>query len=132
MPSPLPDHTLNSSSSLAIMLSLFFISGRYVEILWLLWQLQSSTLFHLSIVSMMSLHSTGSYLETLHLLWHHLKLFEFSGRCNHSVSGITINLFWQLQREPLCTHPFGAFSLPEKNFTAGARESPFLSCDHEL
>jgi hypothetical protein len=37
MPSPLPGHTLNSSSSLAIILSLFFISGRYPEILWLLW-----------------------------------------------------------------------------------------------
>jgi hypothetical protein len=50
MPSPLVGNTLNSSSSLAIILSLFFISGRYPEILWLLWQLQSSTHFHLSIV----------------------------------------------------------------------------------
>jgi hypothetical protein len=33
-----------------IILSLFFISGRYPEILRLLWQLQSSTHFHLSIV----------------------------------------------------------------------------------
>jgi hypothetical protein len=31
-------------------------------------QLQSLTLFHLLIVSVMSLHSTGSYLKTLHLL----------------------------------------------------------------
>jgi hypothetical protein len=58
----------------------------YPEILCLLWQCDSSSslsqlsfilsvvvtvfdAFHLSIVSMMSLHSTGSYLETLQLLW---------------------------------------------------------------
>jgi hypothetical protein len=29
MPSPVPDNTLNSSSSLAVILSLFIISGRY-------------------------------------------------------------------------------------------------------
>lgn len=32
-------------------------------------QLQTLTLFHLSIISMISLHSTGSYLETLQILW---------------------------------------------------------------
>jgi hypothetical protein len=69
MPSPLPDNTPNSSSPLAITLSLFFIHGRYAKTLWLLWKLQSSTLFHLSIVSILSLHSTDRYLETLQLLW---------------------------------------------------------------
>jgi hypothetical protein len=68
MPSPLPDNTPNSSSPLAITLSLFFIHGHYAKTLWLLWQLQSSTLFHLSIVSILSLHSTDRYLETLQLL----------------------------------------------------------------
>jgi hypothetical protein len=68
MPSPLPDQTPNSSSPLAITLSLFFIHGRYAETLWLLWKLPSSMLFHLSIISMMSLHSTDRYLETLQLL----------------------------------------------------------------
>jgi hypothetical protein len=38
--SPLPDHHLNSSSSLVVMLSLFIISGRYPNILWLLWKSQ--------------------------------------------------------------------------------------------
>jgi hypothetical protein len=97
MPSPLPDHTPNYSFSLAIMMSFFFISGCYPEILWLLWKLQSSMLFHLSIVSMMSLHSTGSYLETLQApLAIILKLFEFSGRYNHSRSISYRESFWIL------------------------------------
>jgi hypothetical protein len=62
------DYAQSIFSSFFIMLRLFFISGHYPEILWLLWQLCYSTLFHLSIVSMMSLHSIGSYLETLYLL----------------------------------------------------------------
>jgi hypothetical protein len=53
MSSPLPDHPRNPSSSLSQM-SLSSLS-----------QLQTSTLFHLSIISMIGLHSTGSYLETL-------------------------------------------------------------------
>jgi hypothetical protein len=36
----LPDHHSNSSSSLVVILNLFIISGRYLEILWLLWQSQ--------------------------------------------------------------------------------------------
>jgi hypothetical protein len=49
MPSPLPDNSRNSSSSLAVILSLFVISGRYPEILWLLWQCDpSSSLLQLS------------------------------------------------------------------------------------
>jgi hypothetical protein len=39
-PSPLPNHHSNSSSSLAVILNLFIISGRYPKILWLLWQSQ--------------------------------------------------------------------------------------------
>ena len=89
MPTPLPNHTPNSLFSLTIMLSLFFISCFYPEILWLLWQLQSSTLFHLSIVSMMSIHSTGSYLETLHLLW-------WSPWSSSNSLVDTISPFWKL------------------------------------
>jgi hypothetical protein len=143
MPSPLPDHTPNSSLSLAIMLSLFFISDHYAETIRHQWsflrffacfwqcdpsssllqlslssllQLQTSTLSHLSIVSMMSLHSTGSYLETLRLLWQ-------SPYCSSNSLADAITSFWQLLRKPLRVHPFGTFSLPEKNFTVGASSS---------
>jgi hypothetical protein len=51
----------SGSATLHLLLSQLSLSS--------LLQLQTSTLFHLSIVSMMSLHSTGSYLETLQLLW---------------------------------------------------------------
>jgi len=64
----------------------FIITGWYAELIFLLWQcdssstlsqsilssllqLHTSTFFNLSIVSMMSLHSTSSCLETLHILW---------------------------------------------------------------
>jgi hypothetical protein len=39
-PSPLHDHHGNSSSSLVVILNAFIISGRFPEILWLLWQSQ--------------------------------------------------------------------------------------------
>ena len=45
MPNPPPDHTPNSSFSLVILLNLFFISGRYPEILWILWQSQFFIVF---------------------------------------------------------------------------------------
>jgi hypothetical protein len=38
MPSSLCDHHCNSSYSLAVIMSLFIISGCYAKILWLLWQ----------------------------------------------------------------------------------------------
>jgi hypothetical protein len=67
-----PDHAPNSLFSLAFILRLFFISGHYPEMFWLFWKLQYLTLFHLSIISMMSLHSTRIYLENMHLLWRSL------------------------------------------------------------
>jgi hypothetical protein len=54
--SPLHDHHRNSSSSLAVMLNVFIISGHYPEILWLLWQ---SQLFVFSV----------SYSQSFWLLW---------------------------------------------------------------
>jgi hypothetical protein len=87
----------------------------YPEILCLLWQcdsssslsqsslssllqLQTSTLFHLSIVSMMSLHSTGSYLKTLHLLWRSPSSSSSSlvADFNHFVLAVTTSQLWLL------------------------------------
>jgi hypothetical protein len=83
---PLPHHHGNSSaflavipmrsSSLGVMLRLLSLSSSRDSFSSLsqsssssLLQLQASTLFHLSIASMNSLHSTGRFLETLQLLW---------------------------------------------------------------
>jgi hypothetical protein len=84
--SPLSDHHGNSpsflavipmhSSSLGVMLRFLSLSRSQDSSSSLsysssssLLQLQASTLFHLSITSINSLHSTGRCLETLHLLW---------------------------------------------------------------
>jgi hypothetical protein len=86
MLSALPDHHCNSSASLAVkpmhpssmgvMPRFLHLScSRYSSSSLLqssstpLLQLQASTLFHLSIASMNSLHSTGRCLETLQFLW---------------------------------------------------------------
>jgi hypothetical protein len=82
---PLPHHHGNSSafmavmpmrsSSLGVMLRFLSLSSNRDSLSSLsqsssssLLQLQASTLFHLSIASMNSLHSTGRFLETLQLL----------------------------------------------------------------
>jgi hypothetical protein len=54
----LPDHHSNSSSSLAVILNLFIISGRYPNILWLLWQ---SQLFIFSVSYSQSLLDSFSF-----------------------------------------------------------------------
>jgi hypothetical protein len=83
--SPLPHHHRNSSSflvvmpmrssSLGVMLRFLSLSSSRDSLSSLsqsssssLLQLQASTLFHLSIASMNSLHSTGKFLENLQLL----------------------------------------------------------------
>jgi hypothetical protein len=84
--SPLPHHYGNSSSflavipmhssSLGVMLRFLSLSSSRDSLSYLsqsrsssLLQLQASMLFHLSITSMNSLHSTGRFLETLQILW---------------------------------------------------------------
>jgi hypothetical protein len=104
MPSPLPYHPCNSSSSLAVILSFFGFCDSYslrhfpsVNFLYddssFHWQLSRDSSAPLAII---------------------LKLFEFSGRYNQSFLAVTIIPFWKLQREPPCAHLFGTFSLPEK------------------
>jgi hypothetical protein len=85
MSSALPDHHCNSSTSLAVkpmhpsslgVMSRFLhlsssrdsLSSLLQSSSTSLLQLQASMLFHLSIASMTSLHSTGRFLETLQLL----------------------------------------------------------------
>jgi hypothetical protein len=115
MSSALPDHHCNSSSSLAVkpmrpsslgvMLRFLHLSSSRDSLSSLLQssstsllQLQDSTLFHLSIASMTSLHSTGRFLETLHLLWQsHRSLFESSGRNHQWFLVVTVRtLRWSL------------------------------------
>jgi hypothetical protein len=61
-------------------------------------QLQASMLFHLSITSMTSLHSTGRFLETLQLLCHlHRSIFESFGRNHQWFLAVTVRtLKWSL------------------------------------
>jgi hypothetical protein len=86
MSSALPDHHCNSSASLAVKPmrpSSLGVMPRFLSLSssrdsssslsqsssFPLLQFQAPTVFHLSIASMNSLHSTGRCLETLHLLW---------------------------------------------------------------
>ena len=100
MLSALPNHHYNSSASLAVKPMRPSSLGVMPRVLRLssnqdssssllqssstsLLQLQASMLFHLSIASMTSIHSTGRFLETLQLFWQsHKSLFESSG-INH-------------------------------------------------
>ena len=86
-------------------------------------QLQATMLFHLSIASMNSLHSTGRSLETLHLLWlSPWSLFESSGRNHQSFLAVTLWTYWALFL--WCLSPFlshvasgGDHSLHQKVFS---------------